>query len=347
VPRADLAKVRRAGRDRRRTRLLRGLVGGLSAVGAVSALIFGSGAEPEETADPVAVPAMDFSRGLRGFHDAESGLTHLGGQTFDLGTVQDLGTSASVTPYGLVFFGTNQAVRLLSEDGRVRTIAAAPARPDDFQPSAKYDPGRGLVAWLTKARGEVTLSVYEFGAGPRLIGSYPVPCSAASCSDLSIAGVDQGTVFVRGDGRTRLLDPAAGQQAGWAAVTDGWVADVRNRVILTTRKEPSPLPQWMTDAGWRLAPARGPESLLTLTGSHELTSSADLVPLAVGATGISLALPPGEGPLAATVDSDGTVLVVRSEGDTDVVYDCRLTGACEELARLAGSGSAALLGHDM
>ena len=54
---------------------------------------------------------MDFSSGLRGLYDATRGRTMLGGQTFDLGPVKDLGDSAAATPYGLVFFAEDQSTR--------------------------------------------------------------------------------------------------------------------------------------------------------------------------------------------------------------------------------------------
>jgi len=305
----------------------------LAVVGAVSVLVIGGRPEPQRPPDPVTMPAMNFDAGLRGFYDAGSGLTHLGGQTFDLGAVKELDTSASVTPYGLVFFGANQSVRLLPDDGRVRTIAAAPVRPEEFSPTVKYDPGRGLVAWLTKADGKVTLSVYEFGAGPRLIGSYPVPC-AGSCSELSVAGVDQGLVFVRGDNGSRLIDPAGGPEAGWTPVTDGWVADVRNRVVLSVEESIEPLPPVLADTGWRLVAAQGPDSLLTFDGAHELSSSTTLASTSEAVPQIPLAVPLGVGQTFVNLDSDGSVLVARSDGDTDVFWDCALAGTCEELTQL-------------
>ena len=66
VPRADVAGIRRAGRGRRRARLLGGLAAVLAVVGASTALVLGDRAEPSPSATTVDVPPMDFGSGLRG-----------------------------------------------------------------------------------------------------------------------------------------------------------------------------------------------------------------------------------------------------------------------------------------
>jgi len=336
VPRVDVASVRRVGRGRRLARIGSSAAAALAALGAVTALVIGGSAEPDRAADPAALPTLDFTAGLRGFYDQQTELTHLGGQSFDLGAVRDPATGAATTPYGLVFFGSDQSVRLLPADGRVRTLASSPARAGDFTPTVQYDPGRGLSAWLTRSADRVTLSVYEFGEGPRLIGSYPVPCVGTACASLEVAGLDQGIVFVRGDDGTRLIDPAAGPDAGWTDVTDGQVADVRNRVVLAADTDTDTLPPVLADAGWRLVLGQGLDSQLTLDGAHELAGAATLASTSVGGAPLALALPPGEAPPVVTLDSDGSVLVAQSEAGAEVYYDCRLAGACVELARLPG-----------
>jgi len=262
VPRTDLARIRRAGRARRRARLAGGLAAVLALVGASTALAMSAG-EPDQatTAD---VPAMDFGSGLRGLYDAPTGLTHLGGQVFDLGAVRDLGASAASTPYGLVYFGDDQSARLLPSDGRVRTLAGAPARPGEFTPTIRFDPSRGSVAWLTRGNGRVTLSVYVVANRLQLFGSYDVPCSGAGCAALSVTGYDQGLVFVRGENGTRVVDPSAGQAASWTQVTDRQVSDVRNKVILTSGPAAEPLPAPLDDGTWRTVEAAGPEVRITL-----------------------------------------------------------------------------------
>lgn len=336
VPQVDVASVRRAGRGRRLARIGGSAAAVVAALGAVTALVLGGGTEPDRATDPVAAPAMDFSPGLRGFYDQQSGLTHLGGQRVDLGAVRDRTTGAAATPYGLVFFGDDQSVRLLPADGRVRTLAASPALPGAITPTVKYDPGRGLAAWLTRSADRVTLSVYEFGEGPRLIGSYPVPCTGDTCAGLQVAGVDQGIVFVRGDDGTRLIDPAAGPDAGWTDVTDLEVADVRNRVVLAAGLDVAPLPPVLADTGWTMVPGQGPDSLLTLDGAHELAAGTTLASTSAGGAPLTLAVPPGDGDPTVALDSDGTVLVAQPTAGIHIYWDCQLAGECVELARLPG-----------
>jgi hypothetical protein len=263
-----------------------------------------------------------------------AGSTHLGGQEFDLGSV-DLRSSSATTPYGLVFVTPKQAVRLLPDDGRVRTIAAPPPKPNAFTPSVRYDPARGTVAWLTKSNGRVSLSVYEFAFGPRLLGSYPVPCSGKVCDSLTVSGIDHGLVFISDTNGTRALDPFFGPIADWTFVTDGRVTDVRSQVILTWGAT-EPLPQAFTDLGWRMVTATSERSLLTFDGAYQVSESATL-DSTLGGTPSILALPPAAEPVTVTVDSDGSVLVARPEGDGHAVYDCQLAGACDEVARLAGA----------
>ena len=77
-------------------------------------------------------------RRARRLHE-QTGQISLGGQVGTLDDAADLGTSAVTTPYGLVFFADDQAVRLLGADGEVSTLAPAPERPGPFTPSVRYD----------------------------------------------------------------------------------------------------------------------------------------------------------------------------------------------------------------
>jgi len=347
VPRFEVTEVRRTGRRRLGARIGGSVVAVLVAISAVSALAFGTGEQPDRAAVPDTLAPIYFGDGLRAVYNPNTRLVHLGTQIFPLGDVRDLETSASVTPFGLVFFGPDQSMRLLPEDGRVRTMLAGPARPDAFSPSVKYDAARGIVAWLTKGNDQVSLSVYEFGARPRLLGSYPVPCSGDECQSLSVAGVDQALVFVRGANGTRAIDPLIGQVAEWTPVIDGGVTDVRNRVILSDEGEVGQLPAGFVEEGWRIVAAQGPESQLTFDGGLELSTSTTLAPTAVGGVPVSLGIPPAEGEVFLNLDSDGSILVARAEADTDVFWDCQVTGECLELGRLEGAkGDPVFIGSD-
>jgi hypothetical protein len=82
--------------------------------------------------------------------------------------------------------------------------------------------------------------------------------------------------------------------------------------------------------------ATSERSLLTYDGAYQVSESATL-DSTLGGTPSILALPPAADPVTVTVDSDGSVLVARPEGDGHAVYDCQLGGACDEVARLDGA----------
>jgi len=335
VPRVDVPDVRRTGRGRRRARLAANLAAALVIAGTVTAATVGRHSEQRQPTTPVAIPAMDFTPGLRGFFDPQTGRTHLAGQNFELSDAQDLGTSATATPLGLVFFDPDQSVRLLRPEGRVYTLAASPARPEAFSPTAKHDPYRELIVWLTRGAGRVTLSVYGYaGQQLRLVGSYPVPCSGAVCDSLEVAAVDRGVVFVRDDNGTRTIDPFAGPDADWSTFSEGRVSDARNGVVLSWQDELTPLPPAFVDTGWRQVLAHDRDSLLTFDGAYEVYASPTLASTG-GGEPLALGIPPGPGELEVNVDSDGSVLVARSDGETDVFWDCMAAVNCVELGRLA------------
>jgi len=340
VPPVDVASVRRVARGRRIGRIGGSAAAVVAALAAVTALVIGGGGAPDTAIDPVAIPTMDFTPGLRGFYDTADRATHLAGQTFQLDSALDPGTSATATPFGLVFFDQDQTVRLLPADGRVRTLAASPVRADGaFAPTVRYDPSRGLIAWLTSSDGRVNLSVYEL-VGPRLrlIGSYPAPCSGADCDQAVVAGIDQGLVFAHDAGGTSVLDPLAGPAAEWTHVTDGQVTDVKNRVVLAYEDEVTPLPDLLVAQGWRQTPAQGPDSLLTFDGNYELSGSTTLAST-TGGRPLTLGIPVGSGPVTFSVDTDGSVLAARAEGDQDVFWDCMAAINCVELGRVDSTDS--------
>jgi hypothetical protein len=345
---ADLSDVRRRSRVLRRRRLVTAVVGVVVTAGTTAALVTGVGRTSEPPASTVEVPVMDFASGLRGAYDRGTGETQLGGQTFRLGDVQDLGTSAESTPYGLVFFAADQSVRLLPADGRVRTIAGPPARRDlEFVPTVRYDPSRGSLAWLTRGNGKVTLTVYSLVGGLRQLGSVDVPCSGSQCSSLEMVSHDQGLVFV-GDRRgTRVIDPAGGAEATWAEIPSGHVVDVHNRVILMTGAVGADrLPPQLADGTWRTVEAVSDESILTFDGAWQMEDSATLLSTAVPDGTLEFRVPPGEGEIALGLDSDGTIIVARTDEEATTFWDCDGAGICAEYARLADTdGSSAFIGN--
>jgi len=299
--------------------------------------------------EPVRLPKMEFAAGLRGWFNPDDNQVHLGGQRFDIGNVPGLDTSASVTPHGLVYFGADQDVRLLTADGSVDQLTPALDDPDvDFYPTVKFDAKRPLAAWLTGAEDGQTLTVYRFGDDAGVVGSFPAaPCN---CDDLRMAGVDQGLVFVRGGGTTMVLDPFAGADAEWSPVANAEVADVRNRVLLVEGRPPEAvMPGGPLRGNWRFASAQGPESLLTFDGAHELYWSSTLRATTPGAPALELELPPGKGTEFVNMDSDGSVLVARMLNSGETWFDCDVESeVCTEFDRSnIQSGDPGFIGNDM
>lgn len=337
VPRADVDDVRRTGRRRRRNRNVgAAAVTFLAAAGLTFGVLAATAPEPASDTSLDAVPAMDFTGGSRALFDPSTGETRLGGQTFDLGAdVRDLGTSAVSSDFGLLFFGDDQSVRLLPPDGRVRTLAAAPARADAaFVPSVRYDYSRGSVAWLTRAAGDVTLTVYNLLGSPRQVGSFGVPCGS-TCDGLEVVGHDQGQVFVHGSDGTRVINPADGTAAKWVSVTKGEVVDVRNKVILSI-EEGAAAPTFAPplDATWRMVTTEDPADRLTPDGSWRAEESTMLQSTQTAGFTLKLAVPEGPGAVRLNLDSDGSMLVSRSAAGQTVVWDCDYAGSCVEFAQL-------------
>jgi len=352
-PPVDIAAVRRVGRRRARIRAgvaaasVAVVVGGIAVAGG---LVGEGNARDDQVVQPVGVPRMDFDNGLQAWFNPDDNHVHMGGQEFDIGAVTNLDTSASATPYGLVYFGEAQDVRLLTADGTVEVLAPAPDDPDSFGPTVKYDATRPLAAWLTKSDGAVTLTVYRFGAPGGVIGEFDVPCGG-ECDGLSVAGVDQGLVFVRDTGGSRVIDPMGGPKSAWTTVTRGRIADVRNRVILMEAELPDSVPTGgPLDESWRFATAQGPESLLTFDGAHEIYWSATLPSTTPGGGDpLQLDLPPGKGVVFVNTDTDGSVLVARMGRSGETWFDCEVpSGRCREFDRsLIQSGDPGFIGNDM
>ena len=344
APRIDLAAVRRVGR--RRARVRTGLVAACLALlvggGAYAVTVDRDGSHAEEI-PPVDLPKMSFANGLQAWFNPDDNHVHMGGTEFDIGSVPSLDTSASTTPYGLVFFDEDQGVHLLRDDGSVRLLSEAPANPRSFYPTVKFDAEHPLAAWLTRGADGTGLTVYRFGADDGLVGEFPAPCD---CEVMAMAGVDQGLVFVRGDGATWMLDPADGTDAAWQQVASAEVADVRNRVLLVEGQAPE---NTSLPGEWRFAKAEGPESLLTFDGAHELYWSSTLRSTTPGEPPLELDLPPGKGWEFVNMDSDGSVMVARATNSGQTWFDCDITTReCSEFDRSKiQSGDPGFIGNDM
>ena len=343
VPRLDVEAVRCRG-ERRRT------LGAAAASLAVLAVVSGGVALGTSLDDgggravqPTGLPSLDFDAGARAFYDDGAGELHLGGAAFDIGLVGNLDTSATSTPYGVVYFGDDQEVRLLGEDGTVTLLAEGPSDAVGFGPTVKYDAAEPLAAWLTRDGSGVVLTVYRLGEDAGLVGSTTVPCEGEECSRQRMAGIDSGRVFVRGPEDTQVFE-LADLDAAPIRLTAFVVADVRNRVMLGTGLCCGDQP---LGPDWSVAEAEGVESLLTLDGQHQLAWSSTLSSTDDGPP-LRLDVPI-EGVEFLALDTDGTVLVAVLGNDGDRYFDCEpASGACTPIGRTGvRAGDPIFLGRDM
>lgn len=333
-PATDLDAIRRRARRYRRSRLLGVLGAAVVVLGLTAMLLTEVGrTSPEAPVATDQVAGMDFASGLRGVYDETSQQTYLGGQQFDLGDVRDPGVSAESTPFGLVYFDADQTVRLLPADGRIRTLASPPALPvTDFVPSVGYDPSRGSVALLTSGNDKVFLTVYSLNGRLQLLSSFEVPCWG-SCSALRIAGHDLGRVFVRGGEDTHVIDTREGPDASWAALDVG-VLDVHNGVVLAQDADEIDFPPPMDTEAWRTVRAQSDDAILTYDGSWQLSNSPVLLSTLPGGGTLTFAVPPGPGELSLGLDSDGSVLIGRTDETAATYWDCDAAGVCVEFAAI-------------
>jgi hypothetical protein len=352
VPPAPLGPVVIKGRRRhRRRRAVAGTsVTAVLAVVAVSGaglLLSDDGGRGVDTSQYASLGPLDFSHGARAYADPGREL-HLAGRAFPYGDLDYLDTDAVATPYGMVFFDEGRPM-LLGSDGEVRALVDGPLDDaEGFHPTAKLDSKHPWVAYATRRDGATTLTVRDLETGAD-VASTTVGCG--SCTDLVIDAFDNGTVYVQID---QLSE-------SWNLATDRWlplseagtrIVDVRNGVILYAGKRPNP---WPPDArGPFINMIKAPtDATLTFSGRYVLDSSSRLRSTN-GGPDLVLDQGPADdkgGPAFWAIDSDGSVLVARPDGDYPhyLVYDCEVaSGACEELGPLVTkSGDPMFIGADM
>ncbi len=343
VPALDVEAVRRRGERRRALGVAAASLAVLAMVSGAVALGTSLVEDGGRAVQPAGLPPLDFDEGARAFYDDGTGEMHLGGAVFDLSVVSGMDTSASSTPFGVLYFGDDQAARLLTQDGAISTLATGPSDAVAFTPTVKYDATEPLVAWLTRDVSDVMLSVYRLGDDAGLVGTATVPCEGEECGRQRMAGIDGGHVFVRGTADTQVFD-VADLAADPVALTGFVVADVRNRVMLGTGYCCGDQP---LGPGWRVADAEGVESLLTLDGAHQLAWTSTLSSTD-GGPPIRLDVPI-DGVEFTALDTDGSVLVAVLGNDGDRFFDCEpATGDCVPIGRTGiRAGDPIFLGTDM
>jgi hypothetical protein len=213
-----------------------------------------------------------------------------------------------------------------------------------FHPTVRADAARPLVAYAFLVDGVVTVKVYDLDRR-RVVAASTVPCREG-CSDVSVDGLDSGTVFVSNHDGTRAWDYRSDQ---WSLVAGRGtvVADVRNRVVLYAGDPPtSPVDGWRWVHG-------AIDAQLSFDGRYVLDWSSVLEPTDPAGRPVTLAEGPRRpGYAFFAFDTDGSVLVSvgpRTSGEDFPVYDCPLSGEpCDELAPLPpGGGDPLFIGHDI
>jgi hypothetical protein len=343
VPPAPLGPVVVQGRRRRRRRqavIGIGVTGVLVAVAASGAALMGSDDQRRGTdsSQYASLGPLDFSQGARAYADPGREL-HLAGRTFPAKDLDYLDTDAVATSYGMVFFDHGRPM-LLGADGDVEALVTGPLDdPKDFHPTAKWDPVSDQVAWATVRDGTSTLTVYDL-ARREVVREGEAPGCDSGCR-IVIDAIDDGNVVVRkGDGSYLWSEESIDRIGG----PDVRVADLRGGVLLWSGAQP--------DApGYRLVEG-AIDAQLTFDGKYVLDWSSRL-----RSTDGSPDLVLEQGPTKQyalgfwAIDSDGSVLVARPDGDYPhyLVYDCdAASGACEELGPLVTKGGDPMfIGADM
>ncbi len=341
TPRVDVEAVRRAGERRRAATTAVSALAVLAVVTGGVALTTGGGGDGR-VVQPAGLPAMDFDQGLRAFYDERTGQLHMGGAEFEISRITSLDTRASATPGGVVWVDDAQAVRRLTDDGRVELLAPGVDDGRTIYANVKYDAVTGDVGWLVRDTDGVRLVVDA--DGDQL--TVDVPCEGDACQMLALGGLDHGLVFVRRlDQQQTLVLDRADPDAGWTTIDGFRVGDVRNRVVLGDGALPD---AGVLGEGWRFVAGEGVESLLTLDGAHELYWSSTLRSTD-GGEPLRLDVPERDGVEFVNLDSDGSVMVAIMTNESTTYYDCDTsTRACEEFAQLGkGAGDPIFLGNDM
>ncbi len=151
VPVVDVEAARRTGERRRAATTAVGLVAALAVV--AGGVAFATRTPDEGRAvQPAGLPALDYGQGRGPGTTTRTGqapprrrhLRHRPGPRLD--------TRASATPWGVVWVGEDQSVRILHEDGTVELLARRIEDARPIQTNVKYDAVPPRIGWLP-ARG--------------------------------------------------------------------------------------------------------------------------------------------------------------------------------------------------
>lgn len=350
VPVHDLAAVTSRGRRlrHRRTAAVAALtVLAVAGAGFMGVQLRDSRTDPDRGFAPVA--PLVRADGLRAFArpgpgPVGDGMVSVGGRTFPADAMADLGTSASSTPYGLVFFGPDRQARLLRDDGSATALAPAPESPLRVtDPTSAFDAALPLVAWSVATDSGATIRMLNFETG----GTSALDIMCGSCADVAVDGLDQGLVFVRTEDGTSVWDPLSEDGMAQIAGPRTRVVDVRNKVVLYDG--PAPTFAGPVEDTWTFVPG-ALDSELSFDGEYVLRWSDGLKLTRPGTKPVELDV---KNASSWTFDTDGSVLVMRGgpaafQGSKSYLYDCEVpSGRCTEFATVpADQGSPTFIGND-
>lgn len=354
-PEGNLSAVKRVGsaaRRRRQTGIGAGAGLAAAALGLTVAQLTGGAAPDPKPQAPqyLTLASFDVSNGLRAFADPdENGRINLGDKSFPKEDMRYLDTDAMATPYGMLFFDSDQKPRLLGQNGHVVELFDGPPAPVEGARSApKADSVEPFVAWTENHGDFIRIVVYDLSARSA-VRTRDVPCAAKSCAKVTVEAIDEGVAYVR----------TAKGSFTWSA-DDAWtllggtamrVVDVRGSTMLWEGEAPTEQAE-----GWTYLKAPI-DSELTFDGKNILYWSNVLksvekdgrtITLAAGGNGL-------EGGSWYALDTDGSVLVATrsqqingSKHANAEVFDCELpAGTCEKLGTVStNSGDPQFIGSD-
>ncbi|MGH3503165.1 MAG: hypothetical protein ACRDQA_20060 [Nocardioidaceae bacterium] len=356
-PPPDLKRI--TSRGRRRSRMRTGAVGvvALAVIAPLAAVAYetvpGLG---RDSGSPAASPVIDgvgrlnFGGGLRLWSNQGGTSIHVGDKDIPVARVSNIGTQATGTSYGLVYFA-QQRPYLLERSGNSVPLSAKPTADEHSRPHAEVDAQRPLMATSTFHDGAVRLRLYNLQQR-RAVDSFQVPCSSdADCSAAKVVAVDQGLVFVRTEAGSYVWDHTRPGDSAWTQVTGpkSKVVAVRNKTILHTGPKPAHPPVGSgspIDRSWSYTKG-AIDAQLSTNGKWVLSWSNTLKPTSGHGAAIRLDLP--DDYINATFDTDGSVLAVVAGGHGGYpVYDCMIpSGRCVQVSQTKTGGEPVLVGNDM
>ena len=337
VPLPDAPNLVGRGRRARRLRTGASLAGGVAVAAVVASVVSllpsgeGPGNSPEKGRSTDLLPvATDGARGPEPV-PGPTGLfvtkdkVYLGGKSYDVRLPR--GTGAHVSAQGVAFPqpGSDRPM-LLRLDGTV--VPLGPEGPE-YGGWVAADSSSGIVAWVehhgAEAADIVAFDTVSMSEVTRKRLSCGLEGWSSGCPMPYVAS--NGVLFVTVDGGSIAWNTADDTSSD---VFEGLPAQAHNRVMTGFEHEELPLGQALPD--WEVADVPdGIEGILSYDGSWVLDANGD--PTVVNWRDPDQTIRyrvPGT-VVAATFDTDGSVLAVSHDDGRYTGWDCTLDGPCQQV----------------